>query len=311
MASKVIGKVVHVEGSVQIRGVDGVIRILNIGDSVREGELLITSINSEIEIMFFTGRAFKLDEIAEVLLDESMYRLLEFHDGQVIGDVDTLGLGIGVDTTDLADLDSTAAGPEQDTDGLDTDNTVDTPIYERDGREGEVDVQPTPFNAPRRAAEDDEEFIPEEVLVDSAVPPTAPGSPVYITLGDIIAVEGGSATIDATVGTPVAGSNLVITLDNGATITITVGNTTGTSTSFTVANTEDPYVDAGSYTVGISGTSGGNFTALDTTDTALVSVGDTTDITTLTLNDVNVNEGAGTATISASLDNAPTDAPLV
>src|SRR4029079_2609953 len=103
---------------------------------------------------------------------------------------------------------------------------------------------------------------------------------------------------------------LVISLDNGATITIAVGDSSGTSTAFAVQG-EDPYVDAESYTVAISGAVGGNFEALDTSDTALVTVNDTIDPTTITLADVTVDEGTGTATISASLDNAVTGSDLV
>ena len=132
-----------------------------------------------------------------------------------------------------------------------------------------------------------------------------------ITLSDTTVNEGdGTATIDATVDHAVTDSPLVITLDNGATITIAVGDTTGTSTPFSIQG-DDPYVDYDSYDVGISSTSGGNYENLVTTDTAKVTINDTTDDTTITLSDTTVNEGDGTATIDATVDHAVTDSPLV
>ena len=41
MATKNIGFVVELKGSAQIRDVDGVIRIVNVGDKVHEGDILI------------------------------------------------------------------------------------------------------------------------------------------------------------------------------------------------------------------------------------------------------------------------------
>src|SRR4029453_3280204 len=103
---------------------------------------------------------------------------------------------------------------------------------------------------------------------------------------------------------------LVITLSNGATVTIPVGATSAASTAFAVQG-DDPYADGESYAVSISGTSGGDYEALDTTDTALVTVNDTIDTTTVTLDDVTVFEGSGTATIPAHVSNMVTETPLV
>ncbi|WP_279387514.1 retention module-containing protein [Marinobacterium mangrovicola] len=132
-----------------------------------------------------------------------------------------------------------------------------------------------------------------------------------ITLGDISVNEGsGSASISATLGAPVTESPLVITLDNGATITIGVGETSGTSEPFDVQG-DDPYVDGESYAVGISSVSGGNFEALDSSDTATVTVNDTIDTTVITLSDVTVDEGSGSTSISATLGSPVTESPLV
>ncbi|WP_272701724.1 immunoglobulin-like domain-containing protein, partial [Desulfovibrio sp. Fe33] len=122
-----------------------------------------------------------------------------------------------------------------------------------------------------------------------------------VTLGDVSVDEGGNATITATVDNAPQ-TDLTLNLSNGETVTIAAGTTTGSAT-FAVQG-DDPYVDGGSFTVGIDSTTGGNYENLNTDDTATVTVSDTTDTTTVTLGDVSVDEG-GNATITATVDNAP------
>ncbi|WEN41485.1 Alginate lyase 7 [Thauera sp. GDN1] len=132
-----------------------------------------------------------------------------------------------------------------------------------------------------------------------------------VTLGDVTVAEGsGTATITATVSNPVTGNALVITLSNGATVTIPVGQSSAVSTPFAVQG-DDPYLDAESYAVSITGAAGGNYEALDTSDTATVTIDDTTNTTTVTLGDVAVAEGSGTATITATVSNPVTGSALV
>ncbi|MCV9880124.1 type I secretion C-terminal target domain-containing protein [Brenneria sp. KBI 447] len=117
--------------------------------------------------------------------------------------------------------------------------------------------------------------------------------------------EGSAFTVTATVGSPVTGSPLVITLSNDQTITIPVGESTGT---VQIATRGDDGYQQGDepITVGIKDTAGGNYEALDTTSTTTTTVVDNRDATTLTLGDVTVTEGSGTATIGATLSQ-PTD----
>jgi hypothetical protein len=136
--------------------------------------------------------------------------------------------------------------------------------------------------------------------------------PTIVTLSDVSVIEGtATATIGATVSNPVTGSPFVITLDNGATITIPVGQSSGTSTAFTVVhNGEDPYVDPQSYPVGVQGTTGGNYEALNTTDTATVTVNDTINTNFFTLDDVVVLENQ-TFTYTAHMNYASTEDVVV
>ncbi|WP_421387935.1 retention module-containing protein, partial [Aeromonas veronii] len=114
--------------------------------------------------------------------------------------------------------------------------------------------------------------------------------------------EGGQITYSASVNnTPQ--SDLVLTLSNGASITIKAGELSG---SVTVdAPSDDVYQDGSSLTVSITGSQGGNYEQLDTSSTVTTEVGDTVDTTTVTLSaPAQVNEG-GQVTYSVSVNNAP------
>ena len=87
--------------------------------------------------------------------------------------------------------------------------------------------------------------------------------------------EGGSITYTAVVDNAPLESDLILTLSNGASITIAAGQTEGTVT--VDAPTDDVFVDAETLTVSIDNAQGGNFENLDTSDTASTLVNDTTD----------------------------------
>ncbi|QLF94319.1 retention module-containing protein [Pseudomonas sp. ABC1] len=115
--------------------------------------------------------------------------------------------------------------------------------------------------------------------------------------------ENGTVTYTATLTNPAQG-DVTVTLSNGQTITIPDGATTGT-VDYVTGN--DIYNGAPDLSVTITNATGGNFESLVIDGTpANTVVDDTVDTTTLTLGDVTVAEGSGTATISATLSN-PTD----
>src|SRR5205823_6668345 len=93
--------------------------------------------------------------------------------------------------------------------------------------------------------------------------------------------EGGSTVYTASLDSPVTGSPLIVTLANGQTITIPVGQSSADSTPFLV-RADDAYVQADdTLTVAITGTSGGNFEALTTTSTVTTTVADDSDAMTV------------------------------
>ncbi len=122
--------------------------------------------------------------------------------------------------------------------------------------------------------------------------------------------EGGTITYTASVNNIVTGQPLVIELTNGSIITIPVGSNTGTVIVDTRG--DDAYAQGDDpLEVGIGGTTGGNYEAIDTTDTTTTVVNDDSDVTTVTLTaPENVVEG-GTITYTATVDNPVTGAPLV
>ncbi|MBR0952921.1 DUF5801 repeats-in-toxin domain-containing protein, partial [Bradyrhizobium canariense] len=134
---------------------------------------------------------------------------------------------------------------------------------------------------------------------------TDDSDPTTVTLNDVTVNEGvGTATISASVDHAPQGSNLVLTLSNGSTITILDGQTTGTSTPFPVQG-DDPYVDHESYVVSVTGATGGNYEALNTVDTSTVTVNDTIDPTSVNLSASTVLEGGiANYVFTATLTNA-------
>ncbi|MDZ4141959.1 MAG: VCBS domain-containing protein, partial [Methylotenera sp.] len=102
----------------------------------------------------------------------------------------------------------------------------------------------------------------------------------------------------------VTGTPLVVTLSNGQTITIPVGQTTANSAAFAVRG-DDAYVQANqNLSVSISGTAGGNFEAVSAVGTVTNTVVDDADVTTVSIaGSASVAEG-GNASYTVSLTNA-------
>ncbi|WP_177334298.1 immunoglobulin-like domain-containing protein, partial [Pseudomonas sp. NBRC 111124] len=121
--------------------------------------------------------------------------------------------------------------------------------------------------------------------------------------------EGGSIVYTAKLTNP-AGSEMTVTLSNGAVITIAKGQTEG-SVSFD-APADTVYVDAGNVSVTVTGTTGGDFEKLDVSATpAVTAVTDSIDTSTVTLTaNASAVEG-GVITYTASVTAPVTGAPLV
>ncbi|MGF6491299.1 retention module-containing protein [Pseudomonas frederiksbergensis] len=116
------------------------------------------------------------------------------------------------------------------------------------------------------------------------------------------AVEGGTVTYTATVGAPVTGSPVTVSLANGQTITIEVGKTTGNVTT-TAPN--DALAGNAPLTNSITSVSGGNYENLVADKTPVsTTVTDTVDTTNLSLSATNSVAEGSQITYTATLTNA-------
>ncbi|WP_415760910.1 LapA family giant adhesin [Pseudomonas sp. CP4] len=146
-----------------------------------------------------------------------------------------------------------------------------------------------------------ENLVPSTAPAVTTVTDTIDTSTVKLT-ADTSVAEGGTVTYTATVGAPVTGSPVVVTLTNGQTITIGVGQTTGTATA--VAS-NDALTGHAPITNAITNVSGGNFENLVADKTPVsTTVTDTVDTTNLTLSATNSVAEGGQITYTATLTNA-------
>jgi uncharacterized protein YegL len=146
-----------------------------------------------------------------------------------------------------------------------------------------------------------ENLVPSTAPAVTTVTDTIDTSTVKLT-ADTSVAEGGTVTYTATVGAPVTGSPVVVTLANGQTITIGVGQTTGTATAV-AAN--DALAGNAPITNSITGVTGGNFEDLVADKTPVsTSVTDVTDTTNLSLSASNSVAEGGQITYTATLTNA-------
>ncbi|WP_143499989.1 retention module-containing protein, partial [Pseudomonas sp. Irchel s3a10] len=151
-----------------------------------------------------------------------------------------------------------------------------------------------------------ENLVPSTVPAVTEVTDTIDTSTVKLT-ADTSVAEGGTVTYTATVGAPVTGSPVVVTLANGQTITIEVGKTTGTVTT-TAPN--DALTGHEPLTNAITEVSGGNYENLVADKTPVsTNVTDTVDTTNLTLSATGTVAEGGSIAYTATLTN-PAGTPV-
>ncbi|MCO7626595.1 LapA family giant adhesin [Pseudomonas fluorescens] len=146
-----------------------------------------------------------------------------------------------------------------------------------------------------------ENLVPSTIPAVTEVTDTIDTSTVKLT-ADTSVAEGGTVTYTATVGAPVTGSPVTVTLANGQTITIEVGKTTGTVTTTApndALNGHEPLTNS------ITGVTGGNYENLVADQTPVsTTVTDTVDTTNLSLSATNSVAEGGSITYTATLTNA-------
>ncbi|QZD71407.1 LapA family giant adhesin [Pseudomonas sp. 3-2] len=146
-----------------------------------------------------------------------------------------------------------------------------------------------------------ENLVPSTVPAVTEVTDTIDTTTVKLTASET-AAEGGTVTYTATVGAPVTGSPVTVTLANGQSITIEVGKTTGTVTTTAPNDTLNGHAPL---TNAITGVSGGNYENLVADKTPVsTTVTDTVDTTNLTLSATHSVAEGGSITYTATLTNA-------
>ncbi|MHC8408905.1 LapA family giant adhesin [Pseudomonas sp. Hz4] len=146
-----------------------------------------------------------------------------------------------------------------------------------------------------------ENLVPSTVPAVTEVTDTLDTSTVTLKATES-AAEGGTVTYTATVGTPVTGSPVTVSLANGQTITIEVGKTTGTVTAIAP---NDALTGHTPLTNSITNVSGGNYENLVADKTPVsTTVTDTTDTTNLTLSASNSVAEGGSIVYTANLTHA-------
>ncbi|MCT7542004.1 immunoglobulin-like domain-containing protein, partial [Aliarcobacter cryaerophilus] len=278
---------------------------LKVGDTVSLNDTIVAANSntdlSKIEILFDTNELITLSQ-GEQLLDTTLLAStfgneeLAFDKQEVD---ETLNAWNNTEAGDATDMETAAGDVTEQATNAGDENAQDggalrSKFNSRDGAltNVESDLRDTSFGGGN--TEEPQEQIPTELLnpvgtttpVDTRVPASV------ITLSDPTVKEGNQITITATVTNPPQ-TDLIITLNNGQTITISAGQTTG-STTFTNPNSEDVYIDNSTETYTITGTTGGNYVSLDTSDSSVVTIEDTIDPTDYTL----------TSTASGNEDNA-------
>ncbi|TNC79549.1 MAG: hypothetical protein C9356_18635, partial [Oleiphilus sp.] len=128
---------------------------------------------------------------------------------------------------------------------------------------------------------------------------------VSLSATSSISEAGGTITYTASVDIAPE-TDMTVNLDNGESITIVAGETSG-SVDVNVVADDDVYVSAETISASITGTSGGGLESVSINTTpATTAVTDTIDATTVSLSATgSITEAGGTVTYTASVDNAP------
>ncbi|WPD05960.1 VWA domain-containing protein [Arcobacter cryaerophilus gv. pseudocryaerophilus] len=310
------------EGQFFVKDSLGNLTELKVGDTVSLNDTIVAASSntdlSKIEILFDTNELITLSQ-GEQLLDATLLAStfgneeLAFDKQEVDETLNAWNNAQDGGATDMETAagdvteQATNAGDERAADG----GALRSKFNSRDGASTNVesDLRDTSFGGGN--TEEPQEQIPAELLnpVGTTTPttPTTPTIPVdtrvpasVITLSDPTVDEGNQITITATVTNPPQ-TDLIITLNNGQTITIPAGQTTG-SVKFDNPNSEDVYVDNSTETYTITGTTGGNYVSLDTSDQSNVIINDTIDTTTVKLTSTGtLTEDGGDVTYSVDL----------
>ncbi|MGQ4880054.1 retention module-containing protein, partial [Billgrantia sp. LNSP4103-1] len=319
-----IATVIAITGRAWARDEEGNVRELRVGDTLQEGEVLVTSDNGSAQLDFGDGLAAAVIEGGEQVVmmpeldanepaDPSEFAALD-------EDLEALLSALDDEDTDLLDvLDATAAGA---------------------GPGGAADGGHT-FVRLARIAEETDPLAFEYGMTDSSGLPEADGAAFLLVQeaspepvrGEVLFeiqlledgqspnpgqvegeggrfYEGNSFLVVATVSSPPVGGPLTIILSNGQVIIIPEGETSGSVVLET--RPDDPHVQGlEQISLTVIGTEGGGYDELTVGDISPVTVVDDSDATTITLSAPSQVTEGGQISVTATVNNAPQGSPLV
>ncbi|WP_257119141.1 immunoglobulin-like domain-containing protein, partial [Aliarcobacter vitoriensis] len=323
-----LGKIQSIQdGKFYVKDALGNLVELKVGDVVNQNDVIVASNSnsdlSKLEIAFDNNQVIAFNQ-GELNLDSTLFEN-NFGDEELTFDAEAVNETLSAWNTaqeNIEDMETAAgdvteqatnAGNEENQDG----GALRSKFSSRDGDSADVisnlrELEPLDGNT--------QEIENSELLADllnTTDTPEIPTAPVdtrvpasIITLSNPTVYEGKDITITATV-TNAPQTDLIITLNNGSTITILAGQTSG-STTFTNPNSEDVYEDSSTETYTITTTTGGNYISLDTNSSSTVTITDTIDTTDYTLTSTaSGDEESAEITYTVTFTNPTTQAETV
>jgi len=300
MAAKEVGYIESITGSATVVDANGVVRVLNVGDKIFEGDRIVTGPVASVQVAFNKGNNVSLASNNTLVIDDSV----SFESGpysqdqvaQVAALQESIASGI-----DLSTLEETAGGNE---DQNDADGLHSASDFNRDGLEGAVDTRALAFN--RGGADFDERF--------DGVDPLGIQLNASITLNSI-AGDNIINLVESTGTLPVSGT-VGDDAQPGDTITITVNGNTYTGIvqddlSFSVDVPGSDIANDPNIVATVTDTTGVSYSATTTADpqvdlvtSATISVDPVTDDDL-----INAAEASGDVTVTGTVgeDAAPGD----
>ncbi len=280
-----IGYISQVSGSASVKDPGGVTRVANVGDHVREGDLLVTEANSSVVVAFFNGELLHVDAEASILLDESVSVEGGAYSDSEVDQVAALQQAI-LAGLDLTEIEPTAAGVEA---AAASDSINSSISYERIGNEGLVDSRLIGLGGDGDAGVIGSIPGPGATNFGGLIPDDT-NSPVSvglqlnaIALDDIInAIEALSALVISGTVSGAAGSGDPVSVTIGGVTYSTAVNTDNTTFNVTVPASAVGALSDGNVSASISGidAAGNPYSAttsraytLDGSASALVSLG--------------------------------------
>ncbi|RGE39188.1 hypothetical protein DZC30_22255, partial [Comamonas testosteroni] len=301
--------VTKLTGQAWIRGSDGSLTVIREGMRIPADAEIITASGSSVQLQADGQPPLVVGENQDVSLTADLVQPPLAQDAAVANpgnaEIDQIIAAINNGQDPFDNLDPTAAGLTGGSEGGSSFVRLSSIIES---------VSPLGLEYPRGSFGEQPERISFGVGREAQEPPTP--EPVVqrdgtITLSSAASVtEGQAIVITATVDKAPQGSNLVLTLSGGHTLTILDGQTSGSVSVPTRA--DDAYVQGNqTQSFSITAATGGNYENLNTTSSTQTVVQDDDDTSTVTLSSAaSVTEGQAIV-ITATVDKAPQGSNLV